>query len=234
MASMTISAILADLIEYYKEYNKPAIQMVLTIPPLFGVIFAIAAGPASKVIGDIAFTSFKILKGREYTMTFRRAKTSDISTIYNIIKQAQEYMKDNGINQWQDNYPNEDIIIQDVKQEINYVYCDGDKVIGTIVVLFDGEPDYDKIYDGSWINNNEYVVIHKIAVDESVKGLGIAAKMISNVEKRSKDKGFKSIRVDTHKDNISMQRMLNKSGFKYCGLIYLKSGDERIAFEKIL
>ena len=43
-----------------------------------------------------------------------------------------------------------------------------------------------------------------------------------------------SIRIDTHRDNIPMQKMLNKNGFIYCGIIYLLDGKERFAFEKPL
>jgi hypothetical protein len=31
-----------------------------------------------------------------------------------------------------------------------------------------------------------------------------------------------------------MRRMLEKNGFVYCGIIYLESGDERVAYEKIV
>ena len=45
-------------------------------------------------------------------------------------------------------------------------------------------------------------------------------------------KGIKNIRVDTHKDNKSMQGLLLKNNYKYCGVIYLEDGSKRIAFEK--
>jgi hypothetical protein len=32
----------------------------------------------------------------------------------------------------------------------------------------------------------------------------------------------------------SGERLLQKNGFKYCGIIYLEDQEERIAFEKIL
>lgn len=41
------------------------------------------------------------------------------------------------------------------------------------------------------------------------------------------------IKVDTHEENISMQKLLKKNNFKYCGIIYLEDKSKRIAFEKI-
>ena len=46
------------------------------------------------------------------------------------------------------------------------------------------------------------------------------------------------IRIDTHRQNASMQRMLEKNGFAYCGIIYLQdgaeAGAERLCFDKLL
>lgn len=58
--------------------------------------------------------------------------------------------------------------------------------------------------------------------------------IIQNAEAMCNEKEVRSIRVDTHRDNISMQKMLLKNGFKYCGIIYLKDGSERLAYDKLL
>ena len=44
----------------------------------------------------------------------------------------------------------------------------------------------------------------------------------------------KSIKVDTHEQNLSMQKLLRKNNFEHCGIIYLQDNSKRIAFEKIL
>jgi RimJ/RimL family protein N-acetyltransferase len=43
-----------------------------------------------------------------------------------------------------------------------------------------------------------------------------------------------NIRIDTHDDNKTMQHILLKNGFTYCGIIYLKNGDERLAYQKVI
>ena len=43
-----------------------------------------------------------------------------------------------------------------------------------------------------------------------------------------------NIRIDTHKDNSIMQHNILKHGFSYCGIIYLLSGDERLAYQRIV
>ena len=47
-------------------------------------------------------------------------------------------------------------------------------------------------------------------------------------------KSSPNIRIDTHHDNRVMQHLLTKHGFTYCGLIYLKSGAERLAYQRVV
>ena len=44
---------------------------------------------------------------------------------------------------------------------------------------------------------------------------------------------IQNLRIDTHRDNRIMRHCIEKTGFKYCGIIYLENGDERLAFQKI-
>lgn len=167
-------------------------------------------------------------------MVFRKANHNDIDRIYEIIRQAQEYFRQNGIDQWQNNYPNPDIIKKDIENGECYVIEDDNLIIATVVLSFNGEKTYEKIYDGSWISDREYAVIHRIAVDSRFKGKGIASFIIRNLENLCRQKGIYNLRVDTHQDNKSMIKMLSNNNFIYCGIIYLESGDKRIAFEKLL
>jgi len=174
--------------------------------------------------------------------SFRRTVEADIDRILCIIRQAQEYLKQQGIDQWQNGYPNRETIADDIRKGYAYVLLMNDVVVGTVAVTFDGEKTYDKIYEGKWLSEREsapgrrldYATIHRIAVDAQYKGAGFASKIIWNIEHMCRSRNVHNIRVDTHRRNTSMQRLLEKNGFIYCGIIYLEDGSERIAFEKIL
>jgi predicted GNAT family N-acyltransferase len=167
-------------------------------------------------------------------MEFRKTVKTDINDVMNIIRQAQVYFKELGINQWQNDYPNVEIINNDIDNENSYVLLKDNNIVATAAVSFEGEKTYDSIYEGQWISNKEYAVIHRIAVNNNYKGLGISSKIIRNVEQLCLKKSVYSIKVDTHEENLSMQKMLKKNQFQYCGVIYLEDGSKRIAFEKIL
>jgi len=167
-------------------------------------------------------------------MKFRIAVEADINYIMSIIKQAQVYFKENGINQWQNNYPNFETIENDISNKKGYVLLKDNSIVGTSAVAFDREKTYEAIYKGQWISNNEYAVVHRIAVDSNYKGLGLASVIIKNIEEICLNKGVHSIKIDTHEENVSMQKLLHKNEFQYCGIIYLEDKSKRIAYEKTL
>ena len=83
------------------------------------------------------------------------------------------------------------------------------------------------IEDGDWIGSGPYGVIHRIAGDGSVKGIGTFC-----INWAYEQCGH--LRIDTHEDNYVMQNLLKKLGFERCGIIHIVEGNApRIAFEKI-
>lgn len=167
-------------------------------------------------------------------MEFRKSEKSDIKDIINIIKEAQNYFKENNIDQWQNGYPNEESIMKDIEGGESYVLLKNNKIIATAYLSFDGESDYNVIYDGKWISNGEYAVVHRVAVSGNIKGQRVAGELFRYIEKVCLENNINHIKIDTHKQNKSMQRFLTKNGFEYCGVIYLKDNAERIAFEKVI
>lgn len=166
-------------------------------------------------------------------MEFRKAAALDIEGIIKIIKQAQDYFKEYGVNQWQNNYPNIETIKQDIKNGYGYVLEDNGEIIGTVAVSFDGEKTYDVIYDGEWLSSGEYAVIHRMAVSNSHKGKGLSSMIMKYIEEICLDRNVHSIKIDTHNENVSMQRVIKKNDFKYCGIIYVDDKSRRLAFEKV-
>ncbi|WP_373599174.1 GNAT family N-acetyltransferase [Paraclostridium bifermentans] len=166
-------------------------------------------------------------------MEFRKTIKSDVNNVMKIIKQAQDYFKSQGVDQWQNGYPNEETIENDIKNDESYVLEKDGEIVATTMLTFNGEPTYTSI-QGKWLSNDKYATIHRVAVDNTHKGKGLSSQIIKYVEKNCLDKGIHSIKVDTHEDNTSMQRLLEKNDFKYCGVIYLEDDSKRIAFEKLL
>ncbi len=160
-------------------------------------------------------------------MQIRKTELKDLSAVMKIYDDARAYMRQHGNNeQWSDGYPSEDTIINDIRDSVSYVVTDSHDIIVCVFAFMKG-PDitYKHIYDGRWPDDNDYYVIHRIAVSEHRKG--IASFVYDECIKKAG-----TIRIDTHKDNYPMQNSLIKNGFKYCGIIHLLSGAERLAYQK--
>ena len=163
---------------------------------------------------------------------FRKATPSEIPQIWTIIQQAIVRRKNDGSQQWQDGYPNEDVIKQDITKGIGYVLTDDNTIIGYAAILFNEEPAYELI-KGTWLTNEEFVVVHRVAISDNYIGKGLAQKIFLFTEDLAIENKIFSIKVDTNFDNIPMLKILEKLGYSYCGEVYFR-GDARKAFEKIL
>ena len=163
---------------------------------------------------------------------FRPAVSSDIPRIMEIIEQAKTQMAKEGRKQWDVNYPARKHIATDIESGYGYVMCICENVIAYGAVIFGQDPTYASI-NGEWLSNQEYVVLHRLAVADEMKRNGIATRYIGYVEELAISKGFGSFRVDTNFDNTYMLRIFEKLKFHYCGEIYFERGS-RMAYEKLI
>nr|WP_315196300.1 GNAT family N-acetyltransferase [uncultured Flavobacterium sp.] len=164
--------------------------------------------------------------------SFRKATASEIPAIWDILQQAIARRKKDGSEQWQDGYPNSEVVKKDVEAGYGFVLTDGETIIGYTAVLINDEPEYVKI-KGEWLSNNDFVVFHRVALSENYLGKGLAKKILKYIEEFALSNNIYSVKADTNFDNIAMLNIFEKSGYKYCGKVYFRGG-ERKAFEKTL
>lgn len=163
---------------------------------------------------------------------FRKADAKDIPEIWTILQQAIIRRKNDGSDQWQDGYPNPEVVKNDIEKEYGFVLTEGKTIIGYCAVVVNYEPEYSKI-EGNWLTNSDFVVIHRLALSENYLGKNLSKVIIEFVEKLAKNKNIKSIKVDTNHDNISMLKIFEKTGFTFCGIVHFR-GSPRRAYEKVI
>jgi GNAT superfamily N-acetyltransferase len=163
---------------------------------------------------------------------FRKATLSEINPIWDILQQAIVRRKNDGSNQWQDGYPNLEVVQKDIEKEAGYVLTEGETIVGYIAVLINDEPEYAKL-KGEWLTNDDFVLFHRVAIAENYLGKGLAKMMINHIEDFAVENNIKSIKADTNFDNDAMLNIFEKLGYKYCGQVHFR-GNPRRAFEKVL
>ena len=165
-------------------------------------------------------------------MRIEHAKTEQLGSITEIYESARSFMRESGNqSQWAGGYPSEKLIRSDIDAGHLYVVLEGvssERLLGVFYFRIGNDPTYERIYEGAWQNDDTYGVIHRIAVSGSSHGKGIAAFIYDYCFAQCGN-----LKIDTHRDNLPMQRSLKKNGFVPCGIIYLESGDERLAYQKV-
>lgn len=163
-------------------------------------------------------------------MELRKAKGDELDTAMALIDQAKAFLKQQGVDQWQSGYPDRDCIAADIAAEKGYFCVEDGTVAGYLCIDFDGEPAYASL-NGTWLTQEAYVVVHRMALDDRVKGRGLASRAFALVEELARKRGVHSFKVDTDRDNRIMRHLLEKNGFTDCGTIRFDNS-EKIAFEK--
>ncbi|MBE6607338.1 MAG: GNAT family N-acetyltransferase [Ruminococcaceae bacterium] len=155
----------------------------------------------------------------------RRSRPEDFEQICALYADAREFMKENGNpDQWKDTHPSVDLISEDISENGNgYVAADGDTVLAAFYFEENADdPTYRVIYDGKWLNSLPYAVVHRIGVSKAARGRKVGKLCVKWATERAGN-----VKIDTHRDNQPMQRLLTSLGFVHCGTIYVNVDGDR-------
>ena len=164
-------------------------------------------------------------------LEIRHTRPEDLDRVLELYAGARAFMAAHGNpRQWgPTHWPPEALIRDDIARGHSYVCVRDGRVVGTFFFDMgpDIEPTYRHIEDGQWLDGSPYGVVHRLAGDGSVRGIGAFC-----LEWALRQCGH--LRVDTHGDNRVLQSLLGKLGFTHCGTIYVEEDDDpRLAYEKL-
>ena len=161
-------------------------------------------------------------------MYIRKTTFNDLDEILKIYEHARQFMREtNNPNQWGTIKPTVSQVENDITNSKSYVCAnDENEIVGVFYFNKEEDPTYN-IIEGKWLNDDEYGVIHRIAVKENTKGIGTFC------INWAYEKCY-NLKIDTHENNIPMRSLLKKLGFEYCGIIYLLDGNPRNAYQKTI
>lgn len=168
----------------------------------------------------------------------RRAVMEDLPRIMEIRDRAGAYLKKLGVDQWQGGYPDEAAFMRDMERGELFVVTYGGDAAAMFALTSRPEKAYDGLTDGKWHTDAGYFSLHRIAVDDGLRGTGLSRRLMEFVEEEARKAGASSVRGDTHKKNKAMAELFRKCGYRFCGNIRIDcepgQDDRRQAFEKLL
>ena len=168
------------------------------------------------------------------TILRRPAEVRDQDAILTVVAHARAAIRALGIDQWQDGYPEPEVIEADIALGIGHVFEISGQVAAYLALADAPEAVYAGI-DGAWLCGGPYLTVHRMCIDDGFRGTGLSREMFAFAEAAARERSFASVRVDTHRGNIVMQKLLAKCGFTRCGTVAypVNAGDPiRVAYEK--
>ena len=166
----------------------------------------------------------------------RPAVESDIEDIMLIVRQARNYLKKHRVDQWQGEYPTQDIFAADIANGECYAVTYGERLAGFFCLTEAPESGYDKITDGKWHGEGKYCTLHRMAIEARFRGTGLSDMLVDFADETAKAKDAECVRTDTHRKNKAMQKLFKRKGFAYRGTVLVSSepghDPARQAFEK--
>lgn len=172
-------------------------------------------------------------------MQIRTLSPADIDMVLALCNEAKQTLAARGIDQWQSGFPDRESLLGDLEGGKCFAFFDEDGTLAAMTCLSTArEPEYDTLQSGAWLTQSlPYATTHRTMVASRFRSTGLSDRLFEEAERRAKEKGCGSIRVDTHRDNSAMRALILRHGYTECCtflLPYPDSSPERIGYEKII
>lgn len=148
-------------------------------------------------------------------MIIRKSKFADLEMIVNIFKNAIKTMNENNIYQWDEIYPNDEILKQDILKNQMYVGIRDDVIVSVVVINKEFEQEYE---NGNWqYDNTKFAIVHRLCVNPIYQNQRIGKETMIMIENLLLKSGIESIRLDAFSQNPYALKMYENLGYKKVG-----------------
>ena len=160
---------------------------------------------------------------------FRKALFDEELKLLSLYNEVKEKGKIDGTSDWDEDYPNNDILKQDLENKRIFVLVEENKIIAAISIFVEDEPDIQSL---DWAKVKACFLV-RLCVSPKYQSKGIGEKMMRNINDYAKGKGFKATHHLAAKVNIAANRLYRRMGYREVGMINLYDTDF-IAYEMLL
>ena len=105
----------------------------------------------------------------------------ELDEILALTRACGQHMRDNGIDQWDADYPNREVILQDLQTQTLFAYRESNEALGIVVLNESQDEEYgDVTWSTSETDRN--IVVHRLAVRPDQQRRGIARRLMDFAE----------------------------------------------------
>lgn len=160
----------------------------------------------------------------------RQLNIKHLNDVMCIIENVLVDMNKKNIYQWDEIYPDRDIIEKDIRNNAAFGYFENGRLFGYIALNDSFSPEYNTL---NWKMSGKALIIHRLSVDPKKQGEGIAKKCIRFAEEYAEKHQFNSIRLDAFSHNPAALNLYDKSGYERIGTVNFRKGSF-ICYEKAI
>jgi len=160
--------------------------------------------------------------GPQPLVNIRRANIEELGVIHTIIRDATLNMDQKGIPQWDEIYPNKEILTNDIKRKEMHVIVQEGRVAGFVVINEEQPPEYAGI---GWRHPGRALVVHRLTVDPIYQGRGLATCLMDFVEETAVIEGYNCIRLDAFTRNPVAFKLYEGRGYRNAGVVLFRKGE---------
>jgi ribosomal protein S18 acetylase RimI-like enzyme len=165
-------------------------------------------------------------------MRIVQAHQGYIPGVVRLISATTQTMREHGIYQWDDIYPNEEIITKDVNSRSLYVLEQDDLCLAAMSLNQEQDEAYQKV---PWFGGEPVLVVHRLCVDPAYQGHGMGNRLMDFAEEHAKQHAYVSIRLDAYTGNSRAVRLYERRGYRKAGQVYFPRRTlPFFCFEKVL
>jgi ribosomal protein S18 acetylase RimI-like enzyme len=155
-------------------------------------------------------------------MKIRNAEAKDLSEIMGLISSCVEDMERRGIHQWDEIYPDEKTIRNDIDKKQLYLLEEDNQICGIIVLNELQEPQYKSV---GWKFGGKTLVVHRLAIRPAYQRKGMATKLMEFAYSYAIKRDYKTIRLDAFIQNPASVGLYEKLGYRKAGEVTFRKGD---------
>ena len=155
-------------------------------------------------------------------MKIRCANSQDLNAVMNLIRSCTCYMEAQEIHQWDEIYPDESTIKNDIGKQQLYLLKDTGYICGIIALNEFQEPQYKNI---SWKFQGKTLVVHRLAIEPSCQRKGYARMLMQFAHKLAIEQQYETIRLDAFVHNPAAVALYEKLGYRMAGTVTFRKGD---------
>ena len=165
--------------------------------------------------------SFNILPGLD----------SDYYVLISLKDACIARMRADGIEQWDEVYPDAAVLARDLAVGTLHVLREGDSILGCVTV----DTTHDPLWRGmAWSAAGEpAAAVHRLMVHPAAQGRGLAKLLMAHAESLARAQGFRSIHLDCFTANPAALGLYERLGYRRTGTATMRKGPF-VCFEKLL